>query len=1169
MGDVARRQTRHEASVSNPGANLNIQNGAAIGEPPQRIMKIRRDYNTWVADETIEDYALRFTARSSRKWSEFRVANTAFGAISFLALEAIGGSIMVSCGFINAFWAIVAVSIVIFLTGLPIGWYASKYGVDMDLLTRGAGFGYIGSTITSLIYASFTFIFFALEATIMAQALKLCFGLPLLWGYLFSSLIIIPVVMHGITLISRLQAWTQPLWLLLMLLPFAFVIYREPQMLRQLPSFAGLSGQGGGFNLLLFGAASSVPLSMVAQIGEQIDFLRFMPERTARNRRRWAAGVLLAGPGWIGLGGLKMLGGALLAFVAIQHEISPYRALQPTEMYRVGFSYVFDNTWLALAATGLFVVLSQIKINVTNAYAGSLAWSNFFARLTHSHPGRVVWLLFNVLIALALMVLDVFHLLEQVLGLYSNVAISWVGALVADLVINKPLGLSPPGIEFKRAHLYDVNPVGVGAMLIASIVSILAFFGLMGPLAQAFSAFIALLVALVCAPLIAWATGGRYYIARTSPAATARKSRICCVCEKSYEGEDMALCPAYRGPICSLCCSLDARCHDLCKPGANLSSQLAAIVRWLLPRPFSTHINTRVGHYLMLVILIGGIQAAILALIYAQETTGSGVLSTDMLALLGSMSLKTFVAFLLTSGVACWWLVLTAESRRVAQEESNRQTHLLMQEIDAHRKTDIELQNAKRAAERANQAKSRYITSVSHELRTPLHSILGYAQILERNDSPAAERQAASLVISRSGEHLVSLIDGLLDIASIESGKLKLETSEVRFPEFISQLVGMLRQQARAKGIRFLYEADARLPPAVRADRKRLGQILINLLGNAIKFTDRGHVTLHVRYRREMAEFEVRDSGIGLSADDLQRVFQPFERGGNATAAGTGLGLSIAKMLTELMGGELAAESQLGAGSVFRVRLFLPEVRNPQLLAEAPVLDVKGYAGRRRRILVVDNEQVDRQFLVNVLAPLGFEVIEAASGLEALRMAPTFNPDLILLDIGMPGIDGWETARLLRENRISDTPIIVISADAAEKGRGEALGIGAANFLVKPADVREVLVRIGERLDLSWIDRHAGAQIDHGTHKEDNSNTASGAAALHLPLPPEPQLRELRERGRLGHIHGILEKLDEIDRTDARFDAFTAPLRSHASGFRLADFLRVLDEVTCNVERKT
>ena len=190
----------------------------------QSIFGSRRNYNVWVANQTLEDFALRFTSKSARRWSYARVSNTALGAVSFLALEAIGATVTLYHGFTNAFIAILAVASIIFVTGLPISYYAAKYGVDIDLLTRGAGFGYLGSTITSLIYASFTFIFFAIEAAIMAIALELLFGIPLAIGYLVCAVLVIPLVTHGITFISRFQLWTQPLWLILQVLPFVFIL---------------------------------------------------------------------------------------------------------------------------------------------------------------------------------------------------------------------------------------------------------------------------------------------------------------------------------------------------------------------------------------------------------------------------------------------------------------------------------------------------------------------------------------------------------------------------------------------------------------------------------------------------------------------------------------------------------------------------------------------------------------------------------------------------------------------------------------------------------------------------------------------------------------------------------------------------------------------------------
>jgi cytosine/uracil/thiamine/allantoin permease len=256
----------------------------------QRIVRVRRTYNQWVANQTLEDYALRFTAKSARKWSIFRIANTAFGAISFLALEAIGGAITVSYGFTNAAAAIMVVGLLIFATGLPISYYAAKYGVDIDLLTRGAGFGYIGSTVTSLIYASFTFLFFAIEAAIMALALEMCFDVPLAMGYIISSIIIIPIVTHGVTWINRFQLWTQPIWIGLHILPFAFIAAKDMRAFYEWPHYEGIHGSEG-FNILMFGAAATVSFALIAQIGEQVDFLRFLPRSERKNRTQLVGGA--------------------------------------------------------------------------------------------------------------------------------------------------------------------------------------------------------------------------------------------------------------------------------------------------------------------------------------------------------------------------------------------------------------------------------------------------------------------------------------------------------------------------------------------------------------------------------------------------------------------------------------------------------------------------------------------------------------------------------------------------------------------------------------------------------------------------------------------------------------------------------------------------------------
>jgi len=1137
---------------------------APQGEAVQRVVKVRRDYNSWVARETMEDYALRFTPRAFRKWSALRVANTAFGAASFLVLEAVGGTLLVEYGFINAFWAILATGLIIFLAGWPISVYAARHGVDMDLLTRGAGFGYIGSTITSLIYASFTFIFFALEAAIMAYALELAFDIPPAWGYLLCALVVIPLVTHGVTTISRLQVWTQPLWLAMLIVPFVFVLEQHPTVLADLWAFGGIAPGGGpddvrpaGFDLMKFGAAMTVGIALITQMGEQADYLRFMPEARRDQRLRWWLAVTIGGPGWVIPGVLKMLAGALLAYLAISYAVPLDRAVDPTQMYLVAYGAMFSKVGLAVAATALFVCVSQLKINVTNAYAGSLAWSNFFARLTHSHPGRVVWMVFNTLIALMLMELNVFQALGQVLGLYSNIAISWMMAVVADLVINKPMGWSPRGIEFKRAHLYDVNPVGVGAMGVASALSIAAYLGAMGPMAQAFSALIALVAALLTSPLIAWWTKGAYYVARQPqvppvPEAGAYKRLTrCVICERDYEADDMAHCPAYRGAICSLCCSLDARCHDLCKPHATLAVQWRATMSRLLPQRLWQRLDTELGHYLMLMALAMPALAALFAAVYRQERHALGAIAPEAEAALQMGFVKVYAALLVITAVVAWWVVLKHKSAQVAQEESNRQTHLLVQEIDSHQRTDAALQLAKQAADAANQAKSRYISAISHELRTPLNSILGYAQLLDDDPAiPEARRQAVR-VIKRGGDHLLSLIEGTLDLARIEGGKLTLEPAPMQLRDTLQQIARMFELQAHAKGIAFVAEVDAQAPELVRADEKRLRQILLNLLANAVKFTSAGRVVFRLRFAREIALFEIEDTGPGMPPDELARVFEPFARGsaaGQAGSVGTGLGLTISKMLTELMGGEMTVDSQPGRGSIFRVRLFLPELRADALPARRAAART-GYAGPRRRVLVVDNEEIDRGLLVSVLEPLGFEVVQAASGEQALALlrGGACRPDAVFMDLAMPGIDGWETLRRIRHEGIGPAAMAIVSANAFDQGLDNDVGIARTDFITKPVRVNELLDWLGRALALDWNTAAAPA-----------APAEAAAPAGPLVLPTEPHLRALQELIDLGYVRGIVRRLDQIEAESPACAAFVAHMRAMARGFRLDEMSGVL-----------
>ena len=432
------------------------------------------------ARETLEDYTLRFAPRSYRKWSTGVVATSALGGIAYLADFAIGANIGISYGTVNALWGIAVFAVVIFLSGFPLAYYAARYNLDLDLITRGSGFGYYGSVVTNIIFATFTFIFFALEGSIMAQGLELGLGMPLWLGYAVSTIIIFPLVVYGMSLLSKLQLWTTPLWLVLMVLPFVYLLISHPESVQTFFAYQGEEGQGTP-SLGSVMLAAGVCLSLIAQIAEQIDYLRFMPPKTPENSRRWWAATVLAGPGWVIFGAAKQVVGLFLAvyLLATVAGASSF-ANEPVRQFLEIYTNIMP-AWLALTLAVILVVISQIKINVTNAYSGSLAWTNSYTRVTKHYPGRLVFLGVNLLIALVLMEANMFDFLNTILGFYANCGMAWVVVVASDIAINKYLlGISPKVPEFRRGMLYAVNPVGFGSMVIAAGVSILAFFGALG-----------------------------------------------------------------------------------------------------------------------------------------------------------------------------------------------------------------------------------------------------------------------------------------------------------------------------------------------------------------------------------------------------------------------------------------------------------------------------------------------------------------------------------------------------------------------------------------------------------------------------------------------------------------------------------------------------------------
>ncbi|RJE78981.1 ATP-binding protein [Paracoccus sp. JM45] len=1088
----------------------------------------KREYNRLVADETMEDFALRFTARRARRWSAAWVANAALGSISFLALEAIGAALTLGFGFSTALTAIITVCLILFATGLPIAYYAARYGVDIDLLTRGAGFGYLGSTLTSLIYASFTFIFFALEAAILALALDFCFGVPLWAGYIASVVVVIPLVAHGFTRISRFQAWTQIPWLVMNAVPFVLIAMMGLGHTGW-TDFRGLDGTRD-LTLLSFGAASAVALSMIAQIGEQVDFLRFLPEPSNRRERiGWWAAVLAAGPGWAVIGGLKMLAGSFLTVLAITAGTGVTDLADPAHLYFVAFETVLGHPTFALAMTGVFIILCQMKINVTNAYAGSIAWSNFFSRLTHAHPGRVVWLVFNVAIAFLLMQFGVFDAIEATLSFYSTVALGWVGAIFADLVINKPLGLSPKGIEFRRAYLYDLNPVGLGAMGGAVGIGLLASGGFIGETAAALSAFVSLGTAILFAPLIAIVTKGRFYIARR-PAIFAAGTHLCDTCGYGFEAPDMAMCPFIEGNICSLCCSLEAGCGDRCKPHGRASTSIRAAVETAAAPALSRFLTSRAGVFSVTFCAVVISTALLLGFLFRIRLSGS----------YGTVLGAIFCAAVVFIGVGIWMVILGRESRRNARDEADRQTLRLLQEIRAHERTDLALQNAKEKAEAANFAKTRYLAGLSHEIRTPLNAIFGFAQIVEADPDIPMRRREAVRTIRRSSEHLAGLIEGLLDISKIEVGQIELSRERINLPGFLSQIGALFREQARAKGLALSITTNGTLPVWIMSDEKRLRQIMINLLTNAVRYTAQGSVSLAFTYRNEVATITVTDTGQGIAPEQMERMWRPFERCGDQHPGGSGLGLTITKLLVDILGGEIVAESTQGKGSTFRVRLMLPSVpdhaarpgRQADLDEETRA---SGYGGRRRTLMIVDDDLNHLTLFDSFFGDLGFNIVAAPETTTARFMLNDVSPDLFVLDVDMPGEDGWSFAQSLRQGGHRTTPILMCTGHALQVGARQPDTQVHDGFLIKPYTLTDMLETIATLLRLDLLYETQGVDT---------------AADTLRPLS-NAEMEVLLSSARIGHARGLSRHLDLIETDLGSPSQATKTLRGHLDDYDL------------------
>ncbi len=466
-----------------------------------------------------------------------------------------------------------------------------------------------------------------------------------------------------------------------------------------------------------------------------------------------------------------------------------------------------------------------------------------------------------------------------------------------------------------------------------------------------------------------------------------------------------------------------------------------------------------------------------------------------------------------------------------------------MKDISERKRAEQALREAKEEADKANRAKSRFLADISHELRTPLNAILGYAQILLRDNTLAQKAHDGIAIIQQSGDHLLGLINDILDLAKIESDKLEVQLEPFELQDFLQGIADAFLVRATSKNVRFQMAVDPLLPTRVRGDERKLRQILFNLIGNAIKFTDVGEVRFAIAPDEQGIGFQVTDTGHGIRSKDLEQLFEPFRRLDNTehVTEGAGLGLVISRRLVDLLGGTLKVESTFGQGSCFSFTLPLPTVTAPEPVRAVPTTPIIGYRGPRRRVLIADDKRENRAVLVDMLAPLGFQVAEAVNGQAALELAAQFRPHVILMDMRMPVLDGLEATRRLRQSdTLREIRIIAVSASAYGHHRAQYLAAGADAFLSKPFRQEKLLALLGTQLGLELAYANDISAV-----------VARQIAESELVLPSTAELAVLRELAQRGDLRNLLVHVGRLEGADQRYAPFAAHLRSLAERFQI------------------
>lgn len=503
-------------------------------------------------------------------------------------------------------------------------------------------------------------------------------------------------------------------------------------------------------------------------------------------------------------------------------------------------------------------------------------------------------------------------------------------------------------------------------------------------------------------------------------------------------------------------------------------------------------------------------------------------------------------------------------------EELNHKNEVLANEIKHRQLTEIALREAMEKAKLANQAKDNFLANISHEFRTPLNGILGYAQILKRDKDLKDKQKDGLNVIEQNGQHLLTLIEDIIDFSKIESNQVSLFPSSFHLANFLNYMAKTYQLQAERKGLIFSYEPDSNLPTYVQADTKRLQQILLNLLDNAVKFTKQGGITFKVKPLNQIEQtdnphqklcFEISDTGIGMSPEQIEQISAPFQQASEILnkTKGIGLGLTLCNRLIEIMKGKLKVQSELGKGSTFQVELVLPIATAANETIKSTQQTIIGYSGATQKILVVDNKSQNRLLLTNFLKPLGFEITEAKNGQEAIMKALNIQPHVILMEMVLPVMSGFEATQKIRQiSNLKNTIIIAITSSVLHQDQEQSKLMGCDDFLPKPINAQNLFDVLASHLDIKWTyePNSINTLIENTNPELTNTETQTK-----INIPKTNQLLTLLDLAKKGNMKAIRTWSMQLKETNSQYDNFANKIHQLANNYQEQEILILVQQL--------